>query len=398
MRNKRTLKLLVILFLVAIFPISVNAANNRQEQVDKLNGVRDEIKNLDALKEEIEKDLAAASVQMKTILEEQQQVQNQIDDLEAQISANYAALDEIQLQKEKNYEAMKVRIQYMYENSPQDSILNSILSSETIGEALKDIEYCQEVYNRDREKIAEYEAAIEKEKLVFADLETQLAVLVDKTAEFATRQEELNVYIASMEGKSKEYAAQIAQAESLAAQYEEAIAKIDRENNQSSAYQGETSTHEKFSGTIGGANPIAKEDANLDKSVSYLFDDSVNPAKQTSISQIELIEYALQFVGNPYVWGGNSLTNGCDCSGFIHEIYEHFGIETVRYSQSFKYVGEAVGYSNLQPGDIIVYPGHCALYVGDGLIVEAQSKKTGITCYRAVSRPTSKITAIRRLL
>ena len=87
----------------------------------------------------------------------------------------------------------------------------------------------------------------------------------------------------------------------------------------------------------------------------------------------------MQFVGNPYVWGGNSLTNGVDCSGFVHEVYAHFGISTPRYSQAFKSVGQAVSFDNIQPGDVVVYPGHVAIYAGGGVIVEAQSTKAGIT-------------------
>ena len=96
----------------------------------------------------------------------------------------------------------------------------------------------------------------------------------------------------------------------------------------------------------------------------------------------------MQFVGNPYVWGGNSLTNGVDCSGFVHEVYAHFGISTPRYSQAFKSVGQAVSFDNIQPGDVVVYPGHVAM--------EAQSTKAGITANRSVQCHT--ILAIRRLV
>ena len=110
----------------------------------------------------------------------------------------------------------------------------------------------------------------------------------------------------------------------------------------------------------------------------------------------ELVAYALQFVGGPYKWGGNSLTNGCDCSGFVHLIYAHFGFSTPRYSQSFKTVGQPVAFENIKAGDIVVYPGHVAIYIGNGCIVEAQSTRAGITSYRSVNCHT--ITAIRRLL
>ena len=107
-------------------------------------------------------------------------------------------------------------------------------------------------------------------------------------------------------------------------------------------------------------------------------------------------DFAVQFVGNPYVWGGNSLTNGVDCSGFVHEVYAHFGISTPRYSQAFKSVGQAVSFDNIQPGDVVVYPGHVAIYAGGGVIVEAQSTKAGITANRSVQCHT--ILAIRRLV
>ena len=110
----------------------------------------------------------------------------------------------------------------------------------------------------------------------------------------------------------------------------------------------------------------------------------------------EIVTYALQFVGNRYKYGGTNPNTGVDCSGFVHQVYAHFGISTPRYSQAFKSVGQPVSYQNIQAGDVVVYPGHVAIYIGNGNIVEAQSTRAGITNSRPVNCHT--ITAIRRLV
>ena len=106
----------------------------------------------------------------------------------------------------------------------------------------------------------------------------------------------------------------------------------------------------------------------------------------------------MQFVGNPYVWGGNSLTNGCDCSGFVVQVYAHFGINLSgsRNSAALRSVGQAVSYNNIQPGDIVCYAGHVGIYAGGGVIVEAQSSRAGITANRSVT--CKPILAIRRVV
>ncbi|MDE6014392.1 MAG: SH3 domain-containing protein [Acetatifactor sp.] len=111
---------------------------------------------------------------------------------------------------------------------------------------------------------------------------------------------------------------------------------------------------------------------------------------------VAVAEYALQFVGNPYVYGGTSLTNGADCSGFVMSVYANFGVDLPHSSASDRSQGYGVegGLENAQPGDLICYSGHVALYIGDGQIVHASTKKTGIIVSRADYK---KILAIRRI-
>lgn len=110
---------------------------------------------------------------------------------------------------------------------------------------------------------------------------------------------------------------------------------------------------------------------------------------------VAVAEYALQFVGNPYVYGGTSLTKGADCSGFVMSVYANFGVSLPHSSAADRSQGYAVdGLENAQPGDLICYSGHVALYIGNGQIVHASNKKTGIIVSDANYR---KILAIRRI-
>ena len=105
-------------------------------------------------------------------------------------------------------------------------------------------------------------------------------------------------------------------------------------------------------------------------------------SKQSRRSQ--LVNYALQFVGNRYVWGGTSLTNGVDCSGFTMRVMEKFGVSLPHYSGSQAQMGKKVSSANMQPGDLIFYAGsngkvnHVAIYIGNGRIVHAASRRSGI--------------------
>lgn len=108
-----------------------------------------------------------------------------------------------------------------------------------------------------------------------------------------------------------------------------------------------------------------------------------------------IANYALQFVGNPYKYGGTSLTGGADCSGFTQAVYAQFGISLPRTSTAQRYVGKAVSYSEARPGDIICYSGHVGIYIGGGKIVHASTPASGICVGPATYK---SIITVRRLV
>lgn len=119
-------------------------------------------------------------------------------------------------------------------------------------------------------------------------------------------------------------------------------------------------------------------------------------ANPTGSTGADVVQFAKQFVGNPYVYGGTSLTNGADCSGFVMSVYKNFGVSLPHSSAADRSVGAAVnGLENAQPGDLICYSGHVGIYAGNGQIVHASTSRTGIIVSNASYR---SILSIRRIL
>lgn len=131
------------------------------------------------------------------------------------------------------------------------------------------------------------------------------------------------------------------------------------ENQTQIIYNGDVITYEIYNDTV--------------KSIKELNEVSSQKATGSDIA-----DYALQFEGNPYLWGGTSLTQGTDASGFIVSVFNHFGFVLPHSSQAITNIGEKIEEENILPGDVVCYNDHIGIYVGDNKIIHASNPKSGI--------------------
>jgi len=367
------------------------AEQNLKDKKNEINGLKDQ-------QQTTADDIKNKSAKLDEILAAQKKLQADITSKQAEIEQNQKDLAAAQEKQQEQYDAMKKRIQFMYENSAEDNIWTAIIESNGITDMLNRIEYVSDVYDSDRALMDSYQAAVEQVKEIGTKLDNDMNELTAMQDDYEKQQSDIEAAIVALENQKEQYASQIAQAQQQADNYQNIITaqgKIIQEQEAAAAAAAAAAARANSSssnssydgGGAGKGGSIASD---------YAAGGGKNPSASTGVSGSSVVSYAMQFVGNPYVWGGNSLTNGVDCSGFVHEVYAHFGISTPRYSQAFKSVGQAVSFDNIQPGDVVVYPGHVAIYAGGGVIVEAQSTKAGITARRSVQCHT--ILAIRRLV
>ena len=150
------------------------------------------------------------------------------------------------------------------------------------------------------------------------------------------------------------------------------------------------------SGSSAGSSSGSSAGSSSGSSAGSSSGSSVGQSAQTASSNGQaVVDYARQFLGNPYVYGGNSLTNGTDCSGFVKGVYAAFGINLPRTSAEQRSVGYAVSLSEIQPGDIVCYSGHVGIYAGNNTLIHASNEKTGITLTSPVTYRS--VLAVRRI-
>lgn len=200
----------------------------------------------------------------------------------------------------------------------------------------------------------------------------------------------------SAEQKAQEIITEAAaEIEAEAETEEEAEAEVEGETEAEGDADADTETAEIPEEVFAYAESREEEEERLAREAEEAAARAAEEARAAAGSGQAVVDYACQFIGNPYVWGGTSLTNGADCSGFVQSVFANFGVSLPRTSAAQRSAGVGISYSEARPGDLILYEGHVGIYMGNGQIVNAMNESDGIGICPATY---TNIVAVRRVL
>lgn len=403
-RKKHMWKMrLVAAGLVAILGISClqsasasalsKAKNKKSEAQTALDNANADIENIQSQQQELQSQIDALDADLVNIIMNLDILEGELSDKQTELDNVTAQLAQAQEDEQNQYDAMKKRIVYMYENG-DDSYIEALVGATDFSDLLNRLEYAQQIYDYDRNLLTQYQETVQQVADLKSQVETEKAELEEVQQSYQEQQASYESMIAEKQSQMSDFDTQLASAQSLAAQYKATVDEqneIIRQEQAAAAAQN----NNKGNNTTTANNNNGSNTGGDSTTGGSTGGGGLNPPFSTSVSGSDVVSYACQFIGNPYVWGGESLTNGADCSGFIKSVYANFGISLPHSSVALQRAGSEVSYENAQPGDIVCYAGHVAIYMGGGQIVHASSPSTGIKTGSATYR---SIISVRRVL
>ena len=390
------------------------ARNQKSQAEENLNSVNNEISQIERQQANLQTEINKLDAELVQVLVDIEIIEGEIADKKVELKQAESDLEVAKEKEASQYQAMKTRIRYMYENG-DTTFFTALIEADSFADVLNRVEFASKVYDADRTMLVEYQNTKVEVQNLIAEVKEDKEELEENQATLEEEQQKLERMKAEKKDQMDDFDSQLARAESLAAQYKETIDQQNRIIAQELAAQAAAAAAAVTAGAsnVPSGNSSGSSSSKQDTSSSQGSDssgssDSGGSSSGSSSSKADgsgsgsasgsgqaVASYACQFVGNPYVWGGESLTNGADCSGFVKSVYAHFGVSLPHSSGALRSVGRGVSVSDMQPGDIVCYSGHVAIYIGGGSIVHASSPSTGIKISGNVHYKT--ILAVRRI-
>ncbi len=353
-----------------------------QEQIDDLNAeIVNTMASIGLKEDEIAAKEGEIAVKEGEIAEKEEQIvqkKNQIDETEEEYQAAAA-------REETQRENMAVCARLIYERG-EDSYFSALLEGKGLSDILNQMDRIEKVHDYESSVLADYiqvknevhdlwiRLEEEKEELEAhrkqlesdkQQLESDKQQLEADRAELSSQKASLDSMLAKKKQESANYAAEIKKARQDAA-----VAKklLQQDKEKLRKAQEAAASQNNSNNSSGGGSSAGSGGGTTSAPPATVGGSGSGEGRR-------IAEYALQFVGNPYVSGGTSLTSGADCSGFTYRVFSDCGYQISRTSYSQRSDGVGVSYSDAQPGDIICYEGHVGLYIGDGKIVHASNSR-----------------------